>query len=155
VRTGWTEQRALTEYAERAMTEDDVDTFDPEVERKLHAPDARDLAWVRERVRALTALRSEHLDGCGDTLYALCFLLYLLGEAEDARLIYAAKCANMDCGATLDAGLLSMRRTLPELRAALDPARDAALLSALESVFEDPDELAELASNLRRYFGVD
>lgn len=136
------------------MFDHDADALDPEVERKLFAPNPRDLPWVRERIRALIAQRSAALEGCGDTLYALCFLLYLLGDAEDARLIYAAKRANMDCAAMIDAGLLSMRRTLPELRAALNPAQDAALLAELQSVFADPDSLEELEDNLRGYFGV-
>ena len=66
-----------------------------------------------------------------------------------------AKNANMDCGEMIDAGMLSMRRTLGELRAALDPAEDAALLGELESGFDDPDELEELEGNLRAYFQLD
>jgi hypothetical protein len=114
---------------------EDPDTLDPDVERRLHAPAPQDLEWIRERVRAETARRRETLEGCGDTLYALCFLLYLLGDAEDCRLIYAAKHANMDCGAMIDSGLLSMRRTFSELGAALDPVRDAPLRKDLESLF--------------------
>ena len=70
-------------------------------------------------------------------------------------LIYAAKHANMDCGAIIDLGLLSMRRTLAELRAALDPVQDAPLLRDLESLFSYEDELEDLESNLRGYFSLD
>ena len=137
------------------MADDDPDALDPDVERKLGAPDRRDLAWVRERVREETERRGTAGSGCGDTLYALCVLLFLLGDAEDARLIHAAKSANMDCGVIIDAGLLSMRRTLAELRAVLDPAGDAELLEALESVFSFPDELENLETYLRDYFELD
>jgi hypothetical protein len=99
--------------------------LDPDVERRLRAPAPADLDWIRERVRAETAHRRKTLAGCGDTLYALCFLLYLLGDAEDCRLVYAAKHANIDCGCMIDRGLLSMRRTFAELKAVLDPAQDA------------------------------
>jgi hypothetical protein len=133
----------------------DPDELDPEVERRLKAADPRDLEWVRERVRTETAQRRATLEGCGDTLHAASFLLYLLGDAEDSRLIHAARRANMDCGATIEPGLLSLRRSLPELEAALDPAKDAQLLEALEAVFSDPDELENLESNLRDYFGID
>jgi hypothetical protein len=137
----------------RAMV-DDPDTLDPDLEGRLRARDPRGLAWVRAQVRAETSRRRETLEGCGDRLYALCFLLYLLGEAVDSRLIYAAKRANMDCGAMIDAGLLAMRRTLPELREALDPARDAELLERLESLFSHPEELEDVERNLLGYFGL-
>ena len=138
------------------MVDDDPNALDPDVERALRAPCPQDLGWIRERVRVETAHRCKTLGGCGDTLYALCFLLYLLGDAEDSRLIYAAKHANMDCGAIIDLGLLSMRRTLAELRAALDPVQDAPLLRDLESLFShQQEELEDLESNLRGYFGLD
>lgn len=134
---------------------EEPDDLDPEVERRLRAPDRSDVEWIRERLHRETEDRRTTLEGCGDTLYALCFLLYLLGDAEDCRLIHAAKHANMDCGAMIDSGLLSMRRTLPELRAALDPVRDASILEALESLFSAPEDMEEVERNLRHYFDVD
>lgn len=131
------------------------DALDPDVERMLRTPSAHDLGSIRERIREETAARRAALEGCGDTLYALCFLLYLVGEAEDARLIHEARTANMDCRATIDAALSSMRRTPAELRAVLDPVRDAGLLSELESVSSQPEELEELESDLRSYFELD
>jgi hypothetical protein len=137
------------------MSDDASKELDPDVERRLHTLDPRDLVWARDRVRQETTRRLNGLDGCGDTLYALCFLLYMLGDAEDSRLIHAAKRANMDCGAMIDAGMLSMRRTLAELRAALDPVEDARLLTDLESLFSRPEDLENVESNLRSYFGLD
>jgi hypothetical protein len=79
----------------------------------------------------------------------------MLGDAGDSRLIHAAKHANMDCGAMIDSGLLSMRRTLSELRAALDPVQDASLLTDVEALFSQPEELERVESNLRGYFELD
>src|SRR5688572_17949487 len=92
----------------------DEDDLDPEVARRLRMPDARELPWIRERLRNETR-RREETGGCGDTLYALCFLIYLVGDAEDAALVHAAKYANFDCGCMIDRGLLTMRRALPDL----------------------------------------
>jgi hypothetical protein len=133
------------------VPEDDFDELDPEVERRLRAPARGEVDWVRERVRAETARRRE-AGGCGDNLYALCFLLYLVGDARDSRLIFAARRANMDCGAMIDLGLLSMRRPASELKAALDPVADALLLRELDSLFSNPGEVDEAETNLRGYF---
>jgi len=132
---------------------DDPGALDPEVERRLRAADPADLAWVRARIEAETARREAAGGGCGDTLYALAFLLYLVGEATDARRIRAAKHANFDCGCTIDRQLLTMRRKLDELRAALDPVHDGKLLAEIAAVIADPDH-DDLEGGLRRYFGI-
>lgn len=135
------------------MPDDDPGELDPEVERRLRASDPADLAWVRARIDVETARREAAGGGCGDTLYALAFLLFRIGEAADARRVRAAKHANFDCGCTIDRGLLTIGRDLDELRAALDPVADAKLLAEIADVIAHPDH-DDLDAALARYFGV-
>ncbi len=129
------------------------DEIDPEVERRLRAPDPADLPWIRARIERETAARRAAGGGCGDTLYALAFLLYLVGDATDAPRIHAAKYANFDCGCTIDRGLLTMRCSLDELRAALDPSTHGRLLAEAAAVIASPDH-DDLEGALRHYFAL-
>jgi hypothetical protein len=127
----------------------------------LRAPDRKDLAQIRALTRqAITANREDDDIGCGDELYALCFLLYQVGEPEDVALVYEAKYLNMDTGVMIDQDLLTMGRdkdTMLAAVAALPPAvarknmvRD--LTAAFErSKFDTP---ADLVKSLRTYFKV-
>ncbi|MCC6644427.1 MAG: hypothetical protein IT374_02510 [Polyangiaceae bacterium] len=81
------------------------------IARWLRAPRTEDLDEIRGLTRAtIAARRASPEDGCGDDLYALCFLLYLVGEPEDVVLIDDAKHLNMDTGCMIDRFLLTMRR---------------------------------------------
>jgi hypothetical protein len=61
--------------------DDDDGELNPEVERRLQAPDRADLAWVRERTIAVTKARRAAGGGCGDTLYGrVSFLKRVIGS---------------------------------------------------------------------------
>jgi hypothetical protein len=131
------------------------------IEPLLRAADRNDLAQIRALVRqAIAANRDDDDIGCGDELYALCFLLYLVGDPDDALLVHEAKYLNMDTGVMIDRDLLTMRRdrdTMLRAIAAL-PAGVAPplLVRDLTAAFDDPkfESPALFEASLRGYFGV-
>src|SRR5262249_54058036 len=102
-------------------------------------------------VRALFVAETERAcalhDGCGDPLYALCFMLYLLGEKDDVFLIYQAKFSSMDAGCMIDGQMLTMHRDAANMVAfleekfAADPglrAKYPHLQRIIQELLEDP-----------------
>lgn len=76
------------------------------IEPLLRAPRREDLPEIRALTRKAIAANVDDPDiGCGDELYALCFLLYLVGDPEDVALVYEAKYLNMDTGSMIDSQL--------------------------------------------------
>jgi len=125
----------------------------------LRASDRNDLAQIRALTRqAITANREDDDIGCGDELYALCFLLYLVGEPEDVALVYEAKYLNMDTGVTINQDLLTMRRDRETMLAAIAGLPKAAarpnMARDLVAAFDRPtfDTPAALEQSLRGYF---
>ncbi len=61
-------------------------------------------------IRALTRWEIEFVreldDGCGNTLYACCWLLFSSGDVADVALIWEAKMLNFDAGCTIDSAFL-------------------------------------------------
>lgn len=139
------------------MDDRDLEEVHPRVLTMLADPGVADLAWIRERVQAEIAARRPGArwenEGCGETLHALALLLHRVGEPIDARLIWEAKRANMDCGATIEGDLLTMGTTLAALRDALDPIADRALLERAAQALEHPDH-DDLVGTLLRYYGL-
>ena len=88
---------------------DDVD-----LREKIAVALLRDFGAVdRPLIRALAEIethRAREEGGCGDALYALCFMLFWLGNEEDYDVIVTAKESNVDTGAMIDAYMLTMRR---------------------------------------------
>ena len=131
------------------------------VERLLRVSDRRDLDEIRALTRdAIAAIQADEDRGCGDELYALCFLLYLVGDPADVALVYAAKYLNMDTGCMIAGGLLTMGRDRETMMRAIDAlplatrphlARDLAL------AFDAPLHASEAAraQTLRSYFGIE
>ena len=111
------------------------------VERLLRAPQREDLPEIRALTGQAMAASLEDDDiGCGDALYGLCFLLYLVGDPEDVALIYDAKHINMDTGSMIDSALLTMGRdhaTMLRIVAALSETRPD-LVDDLNAAFSAP-----------------
>lgn len=131
------------------------------IEQLLRAPNRDDLVEIRALTRqAIAANRRDDDIGCGDELYALCFLLYLVGDPEDVALVYEAKYLNMDTGSVIDAHLLTMRRDRATMLAALASLPPGVQRPHLESdlvdAFDRPifDDSAAFERGLRQYFNV-
>lgn len=132
----------------------------------LHDFNTRDRSLLRELVAQETAARRSTDDGCGDTLYALCFMLYCVGEPEDCLLLHEAKHANFDAGCTIDSHMLTMRRRRAEMLAFLDerlgdavplPASTSTIRSDVEAAFDQPTYSTPEAfdNSMRHYFGLE
>lgn len=119
----------------------------------LKAPDTADLAYVRALTRAEIERRRTG-GGCGDALYGLCFLLYLVGDASDVFLIDDAKHANFDAGVMIDVDFYRMRRTRDEMLAAVRGHVRAEEL--VRTAFDAPNYPSprELEAGVRHYFGL-
>jgi hypothetical protein len=131
-----------------------VPDLDPEVAKWIAAPSTASLARVREIARAEIAARAAALDGCGEQLLGLVFVLYLVGEPEDVLLVDAAKHANFDAGCTIDRDFYRMKHTREALLAATrDHPRAAALVDAAFAApnYETPEDFE---AYLRRYLGL-
>jgi hypothetical protein len=96
-----TDERAIREAIPRG--EGEVEQLASELWRDCTLADH---ALLRELVAHEIEVRRVD-GGCGDGLYALCFLIHTLGQIEDVLLIYQAKLANMDCGVMIDHDLLT------------------------------------------------
>lgn len=131
-----------------------------EIETLLRAPSREALPRIRALTRrAIAAVRADADLGCGDELHALCFLLYLVGDAEDVLLIHRARRLNMDTGATIERDLLTMRRdraTMMGVAEAAPEQRRRRLAREIGAAFDAPDHASpeELEEGLRTYFGV-
>jgi hypothetical protein len=124
----------------------------------------RDLPLIRALIAALMVVRGEN-GGCGDDLYALCFVLSMIGEPDDVFLLYAAKHTNFDAGCMIDHDLLRMRYSRDTMLAAVkdglarrarEHGRWAQLPEDVKLAFDEPDhgEREEHWAELRGYFGV-
>jgi hypothetical protein len=119
----------------------------------LAAPSAAAPDEIRALIRAeIAVVRVDLSIGCGDALYGLCGLLYLIGEPADAALIHEAKSLNHDAGAMIDRDFLTMRSDRATVLAAIPPA----LARAVSAAFDDADRRspAEIEAGLRRYFDI-
>lgn len=130
------------------------DEVDERILAMLAKPEGADLDEVRALLRAETQVRRLEGDGCGDTLYALCFLLYLIGDADDVLHIHDAKHVNFDAGCMIDHDFYQMRRTRDEMLAI---ARgNARLEQRVNGAFDQPNypTFEARVAALRAYFGV-
>ncbi len=128
--------------------------------------DSQDRALLRELVVQETAARRSTDDGCGDTLYALCFMLYCVGEPEDCLLLHEARRANFDTRCMIDSQMLTMRRQRAEMMAFLDkrfgemvpqPTSVSTMLGDIQAAFAHPTFATpeDFERSMRRYFGLD
>lgn len=102
-----------------------------------------DAPLVRALTREEIAAVREAGDGCGDTLLACCWLLFMLGDVEDALLIWKAKNLNFDTHCYIDSVLLISQG--PDATAAFAQAQGLDDLASWvrDGWIEDPSEAAE------------
>jgi hypothetical protein len=127
------------------------------IEALLRAPDRGDLPQIRTLThQAIAANREDDDIGCGDELYGLCFLLYLVGDAEDVVLLHEAKRLNMDTGSMIDGDLFTMRRDRETMLRAIE-ALPSGIRHAVAAAFDQPsyESPAALEAALRSYFRLD
>ena len=111
----------------------------------------------RQLIRTLAEIethRAREEGGCGDPLYALCFMLFWLGNVDDYDVIITAKESNMDTGAMIDSYMLTMRKASePE---SIDREKHPHLyLAVIEAMrdrqWEDDDAFRD---GILDYFGI-
>ena len=128
-----------------------------EVVRMLHEPSRSDLERIRELTRAeIAANRADDEIGCGNALYGLCVLLYLVGDPEDVALVHEAKFLNMDTGCMIDSFLLTMQRdrdTMMKMAVELSNDRPR-IVEAIAGAFTEPVEPDSIAGPLA-YLGLE
>ena len=112
----------------------------------------------RHLLRALTeieTLRAQSEGGCGDALYALCFMLYWLGNEDDEALIWEAKYSNMDTGSMIDPHMLTMRK-IGKLES-IDREKYPRLYKTVQEGMQRPDYESDeaLREDVLGYFGLD
>lgn len=112
----------------------------------------------RRLIRALAEIethRAREHGGCGDTLYASCFMLFWLGNVDDYDVILAAKESNMDTGAMIDGFMLTMRKaSCPETINRVTHAHvyDAVMDAIHDAQWEDDDDFRD---GVMKYFGLE
>jgi hypothetical protein len=67
---------------------------------------AADAPLIRELTRQEIAAVRDADSGCGDVLLACCWLLFMLGNVEDAALVWQAKNVNFDAHCYIDSVFL-------------------------------------------------
>jgi hypothetical protein len=131
---------------------------DPKLREKLAMALLRDFGPVdRHLIIALAEIETHRVreeGGCGDPLYALCFMLFWLGNEDDYDVILAAKESNQDTGTRIDAYMLTMRKA--EQPEAIDRTKHPhvylAVLDAMrDRQWEDDDDFCD---GVMRYFGM-
>jgi hypothetical protein len=98
--------------------------------------------------------RAREEGGCGDPLYALCFMLFWLGNEDDYDVIVTAKESNQDAGTMIDSYMLTMRKAeCPErIDREKHPHVYLAVLDAMrERQWEDDDDFRD---GVLAYFGL-
>ena len=133
-------------------------TDDTELRDKLATALLRDFGQVDRRLIItlidIETRRAREEGGCGDPLYALCFMLFWLGNEEDEGIIFSAKESNQDTGTMIDSYMLTMRKaSCPE---SIDrekyPHVYQAVMSAIrEQQWEDDDDFRD---GVLAYFGL-
>ncbi|WP_343048021.1 hypothetical protein [Cellulomonas humilata] len=66
-----------------------------------------DAPLIAELTRRETAAVEDSGDGCGDVLLACCWLLFMVGRAEDSALVWRAKSINFDTHCYIDSVFLA------------------------------------------------
>jgi len=130
---------------------------DADLREKLALALLRDFGPIDRRlIIALVEIethRAREEGGCGDPLYALCFMLFWLGNEEDHNIILTAKESNQDTGTMIDSYMLTMRKA--ECPETIDRERHPhvylAVLDAMRDRQWDDDDFRD---GIHAYFGL-